>query len=140
VSRRLLASSICAAVLLLGAGASSASAFDLHVRFPAQQPHAGQSWPIKVHAERHGSGKPIHAAALYKFIFHGSVVATSYPSPNSPPCQGGARHRPWHFFGTYRDRLCFPQRAIGVPLTLRVVVRAGRLGTKHRDHDIVVRP
>ena len=140
MSRRLFASSICAAALLLGAGVSQASAFDLHVRFPSQQPHAGESWPIKVHAERHGSGRPVHGAALYKFLLNGNVVATSYPSPNSPPCRGGARHRPWHFVGTFRDRLCFPKRAVGIRLTLRVIVRAGPLGTRHRDHDIVVKP
>jgi hypothetical protein len=139
VSRRLLVPTICAA-LFLAFGASQASAFDLHVRFPKTQPHAGQAWPIKVHAERHGSGKPIHGAALYKFLLNGNPVATSYPSPNSPPCQGGARHRPWHFVGTFRDKLCFPKRSVGIQLTLRVIVKAGPLGTKHRDHNIVVKP
>ena len=137
---RFFVSALCASVLLLAAAPSQAAAWVLHVNFPSEQPKAGESWPIKVGAHRHSDGSPLHAAALYKFIFHGNVVATAYPSPNLPPCGGRERHKPYHFFGSFRDRLCFPKRAVGIPLTLRVVVRAGPLGTKHRDHDVIVRP
>lgn len=137
---RFVVSVLAAAVLLLAVAPSQASAWVLKVGFPSEQPRSGESWPINVGAHRHSDGRPIHAAALYKFIFHGEVVATAYPSPKSPPCAGRERQEPYHFYGAFRDRLCFPKRAIGIPLTLRVVVRAGPLGTKHRDHDVIVRP
>ena len=138
--RRLLASTLCAAGLLFAAAPSQAAAWVLHVNFPSSQPKAGESWPIKVTARRHSDGSPIHAAALYVFLFHGNKVATAYPSPNLPPCGGRERHKPYHFYGSFRDKLCFPKRSVGIPLTLRVVVRAGPLGTKHRDHDVTTQP
>ena len=138
--RRAIAAALCAAAFLLLAVPGQAAAWVLKVGFPDQQPRSGEVWPINVGAHRHSDGSPIHAAALYKFLFRGEVVATTYPSPHRAACGGREVHKPYHFFGHFRDRLCFPDRAVGIPLTLRVVVRAGPLGTKHRDHDVVVRP
>jgi hypothetical protein len=138
---RFLAAGFCAALLLLLAAPGQAAAWVLKVGFPNEQPQSGQPWPVSIGAHRHSNGSPIHAAALYKFLFRGEVVATAYPSPHTSACGGEPRNgHPYHFFGAFRDRLCFPDRAVGIPLTLRVVVRAGPLGTKHKDHDVIVRP
>jgi hypothetical protein len=138
---RILVAALCAAALLLVAVPSQAAAWVLKVGFPDSQPRSGEPWPINVGAHRHSDGSPIHAAALYKFLFRGEVVATAYPTPHRSACGGEPRQgHPYHFYGHFRDRLCFPDRAVGIPLTLRVVVRAGPLGSKHRDHDVLVRP
>ncbi|MFN8160842.1 MAG: hypothetical protein U0R52_07355 [Solirubrobacterales bacterium] len=131
---RIIIGAICTAALLVPA--TSASAFTVHLKAPGHHPKAGKPWKITVSAKRK-NGRKVHAAALYKFLFNGSVVGTSYPSPNNP-CSDRSRQRPYRFFGSYTDRLCFPSRSVGIPLTLRVVVRAGPLGTKHVDYDIKV--
>jgi hypothetical protein len=131
---RFLIGAVCAAAMLFFA--APAAGFVVHLRAPNHHPKVGEPWRIKVSA-RTNSGRDIHAAALYKFIYNGSVVSTQYPSPHSGP-QGPERHRPYHFFGSFIDRLYFPKRAVGIPLRFRVVVRAGPLGTKHVDYGISV--
>ena len=88
--------------------------FVVHLGAPGHHPKVGEPWRIKVSAQTR-SGRDIHAAALYKFLYNGQVVSTQYPSPHSGP-KGPERHRPYRFFGSFIDRLYFPERAVGIPL------------------------
>ena len=67
---------------------------------------------------------------------NGQVVSTQYPSPGRAP---GTAHRPYTFRGSYRDPLTFPRRSVGIPLTLRVVVKVAGKGTIKLDKRIRVR-
>jgi len=61
-------------------------------------------------------GKPASGAtAYYQFLYAGSVVSTQYVSNN--------KH--FTFRGSFRDNLVFPGSAVGEPLTLRIIVKAG---------------
>ena len=61
-------------------------------------------------------GKPASGAtAYYEFLYSGTVVSTQYVRYN--------KH--FTFKGSFKDNLVFPGSAVGEPLTLRVIVRAG---------------
>jgi hypothetical protein len=136
--RRPLAVALCAALLSIIALPSQADAFSAHLRTPGHHPKVNQPWRIKVTA-RSRSGKALHAKATYKFLFHGHVVRTRYPSPHNKGCPNtGERHNPWRFKGSYRDTICWPKRSVGVPLKFRVVVRAHHK-TKHLDYRVRVK-
>ena len=124
---------LCAVGLFSVAVPAQAGAWGVHLDAPTHHPHAGKRWKFKVTAHR-GSGKPLHASAYYKFLYNGQVVATRYPSPH-----GGHRHKPWHFYGHYRDFNRWPKRAIGYKITFRVVVHVKHHGRKHVDYRIRVR-
>lgn len=130
---RLLAA-LSAAALLVPASSAEAARFVVHFRAAGHHPEVGKLWRITVTAKRRRSHRPIHAAAFYQFVAGGSVVSTQYPAP-----RGGHATRPYRFFGRFSDTLKFPARSLGQPLTFRVVVRAGRLGTAHVDYRIRVR-
>jgi hypothetical protein len=126
--RRALALALCTALLV--ASAAPAEAFVAHLRAPTHHPKAGKAWRIKVTA-RTRSGRALRAKASYKFLYHGQVVATRYPSPNNRRCpNSGERHKPWRFKGSYRDTICWPRRSVGVRLKFRVVIRA----QNHKQH------
>ncbi|MGO9898720.1 MAG: hypothetical protein ACLP0J_03260 [Solirubrobacteraceae bacterium] len=74
-------------------------------------------WPNKALA--FGSG-----SVRYEYLYDGSVVS----------------HQPGHSFsgGVYRDTLDFPRKAVGYPLTLRVVVTT-RYGTDDLDWAVTTR-
>jgi len=122
---------LSAAALLIPAASAQAAGFVVHLKAPGHHPKVGKPWKITVTATRKGSGKPVHAAAFYQFLARGSVVSTQYPAPH-----GGRATKPYHFFGKYTDALKFPKRSVGQPLTFRVVVRAGPLGTRHVDYKV----
>lgn len=137
---RLLGLLTAAALLVPAASASgsapasaSAAGFVVRLKAPTHHPKVGKRWRITVTAKRKGSNKPVHAAAFYQFLYGGSVVSKQYPAPH-----GGKANKPYHFYGHFSDTLKFPQRSVGQPLTFRVVVRAGRLGTAHADYNIRV--
>jgi hypothetical protein len=124
------------AVALLGAvPAAEAAPFVAKLKTPSAQPRADRQWTITVTA-RSRSGKALRATAFYQFLFQGRVVSTQYPSPGKPP---GTAHKPYAFLGRYRDGLLFPPRAVGIPLTLRVVVRVRGMGSSKLDKRIRVR-
>jgi hypothetical protein len=119
--------------------ASSAQAFTASLQAPTHHPQAGKHWPIKVGAHQHG--KAIHASAFYQFLFSGNVVQSCTPIPNKPggkKCNDGKSAKPWHFNGSFRDVVVWPKRAIGYPLTFRVVIHARHGGTKHVDYPVRV--
>jgi hypothetical protein len=127
---------LCAALFLTTA--VPAEAFVAHLRAPTHHPHVNKPWRIKVTA-RTRSGRAIHAKASYKFVFHGRVVRTRYPSPHNHGCPNrGERHKPWRFKGSYKDTICWPRRSVGIPLKFRVVVKAGH-HKKNLDYRVRVK-
>ena len=125
---RIVAVVLCAAALLVPAATAQAG-FSLHLRAPGHHPKAGEKWPIRVSAKKRGN--PIHAKAVYKFLYQGQVVATRSPYPHS--------RRPYPFFGHFRDVVRWPKRAVGIPLKFRVVVKSHRYGKEHVDYRVRVR-
>jgi hypothetical protein len=118
------------------AAPASAASFRMTLKTPKSQPRAGKYWHITVGA-RTGSGKKLHATAWYQFVFNGQVVSTQYPDPKTH--EVGRRKTPWPFYGSYSDDLIFPARSVGIPLTVRVVVKVKGRGTQHRDRKVRVR-
>ena len=130
---RLLGFAIAVALLLVPTASAQAAGFTVDLQAPTHHPKVGKDWKITVTAKRKGTGKPVHGAAFYEFVFGGAVVSTQYPAPH-----GGPAKAPYHFIGSFTDTLTFPKRSVGQPLTFRVVVRAGPLGTAHADYPIRV--
>jgi hypothetical protein len=129
--------------LLVPASAADAASFVAHLKAPTHSPKAGKRWPIKVTATTR-SGKGVRASAYYQFVYNGSVVRKTYPTPSARPgrCPGhrGCRTSPYPFRGSFRDpSIVWPKRAVGFPLTFRVVVDAGRRGTKKLDYRVRVK-
>jgi len=90
-------------------------------------PRAGHRWRIRITA-RTTAGHSLSASIFYQFLFGGQIVACrSVTSPGKP-----------HFRGTFRDVIKWPKRSVGVPLTLRAVVRT-RKGVRNLDYSIKVR-
>lgn len=62
------------------------------------------------------NGKPAaNATAYYQFLYGGMVVGTGYVRNN----------KNFKFTGHFRDNLVFPPSAVGQPLTVRIIVKAG---------------
>jgi len=134
--RRALVLALSTALLLVAA--APAEAFVAHLRAPTHHPRAGNEWRIKVTA-RTRSGRGVHAKATYKFIYHGQVVATRYPSPRNRGCPNrDERHRPYSFTGSYKDTICWPKRSVGFRLKFRVLLKAGH-HKKHLDYWVRVK-
>jgi hypothetical protein len=90
-------------------------------------PRARHRWPIRITA-RTTSGHALSGSVFYQFLFGGQIVACrSVSAPGKP-----------HFRGTFRDVIRWPRRSVGVPLTLRAVVRT-RKGMRNLDYAIEVR-
>jgi hypothetical protein len=84
-------------------------------------------WPIKVTA-RKGSRKISGGKVFYQFLFSGRVVACRTVK---------APYKPRFHNGVFRDRIEWPERSIGLPLTFRVVVRT-KYGVRNLDYKVVV--
>jgi hypothetical protein len=90
-------------------------------------PRAGHRWPVRITA-RTSSGHALSGTVFYQFLFGGQIVACrSVTAPGKP-----------HFRGTFRDVIRWPRRSIGVPLTLRAVLRTSK-GLRNLDYAIKVR-
>jgi hypothetical protein len=125
---------VCAAALGLPAAPAPAAQFVAHLHAPNHHPKAGtKTWRITVTA-RTASGRALHAKATYKFLFRGRVVSTQYPNPGH--VKGGKR--PYAFTGRYRDTILWPRRAVGFPLTFRVVVVVPGKGHVNLDWKVLV--
>jgi hypothetical protein len=139
--RRVTAGAIAA--LLLSASGAQAAPFAATLKATTHHPKAGKFWPITVTA-RSSSGKALHATATYQFVLNGSVVATRYPSPKADPrskCSqdGTCRKTPYPFRGRMHDpTFTWPARAVGVDLTLRVVVVVKGKGRVNLDYAVRV--
>jgi hypothetical protein len=131
--RRSLLIALVLGALLAPAASAAAAPFRATLKAPDHRPHADRDWWITVTAKSN-SGRPLHATAVYQYLYQGQIVATRYPSPHLPD-----RHTPWPFFGRFSDPLLWPRRSIGIPLTFRVVVRVKGLGTVNLDWAVRVR-
>jgi hypothetical protein len=103
---------------------SPAAARQISVRLttPPSEPEAGRLWPITVTA-RGSTGAQVSGTVSYAFLFGGAVVARR---PGGP-MRGGIFH----------DKLEFPARALGYPLTLEVIVQAaGQRGSTSRSVSV----
>jgi len=145
---RLLITLLACSVLVPAADASAAG-FKVTLRAPNHSPKAckyfpgknasrcaSKIWRLTVTA-RTSSGKALHASAYYQFLYNGQKVSTQYPSPRSP--YSNTAHTPWPFTGQFTDRIIWPERSVGFPLTLRVVVSVRGMGTEHADWTVKVR-
>lgn len=131
MAKRVLVCVACVAALLIAAAPADAGSFVLRLKAPGHHPHAGKKWPIKVSAKSH-SGRPLHAKAIYRFVYQGQVVRTTSP-------YGKHSQKPYPFRGHYRDVVRWPKRSVGFPLKFRVVVKARHHGKKHVDYRVRVR-
>jgi hypothetical protein len=119
----------------VAAAPAGAATFRATLHAPNHTPKAGtKTWIIRVTATT-PSGKPLRATAVYQFFFRGRKVSTQYPNPFKPT---GSGHHPWAFTGSYRDQILWPKRAVGFPLTFRVVVKVAGRGTKNLDWKVTV--
>lgn len=84
-------------------------------------------WPIKVTA-RKGSRRISGGKVFYQFLFSGRVVACRTVK---------APYRPRLRNGVFRDRIEWPERSIGLPLTFRVVIET-KYGVRNLDYAVVV--
>ena len=91
---------------------ASAAAFSARLHAPNHRPTANKRWYITVDVT-HGRSK-LSGSVRYQFVYNGTVVG----------------HYPGHKFkhGVFHDWLLFPKRAVGITLSLRVVVST-RYGT-----------
>jgi hypothetical protein len=134
---------VLAAAFLVPAAPAAAAPCVAKLSAPGHHPKAGALWPITVTC-RTRSGKAVRATATYQFVYNGQVVATRYPSPNADPnskCskEGTCRHSPYPFKGRMRDgTFSWPRRAVGFPLTLRVVVRVKGKGSVNLNYAVKV--
>lgn len=125
----------CAAAVLIPAAPASAASFVARLRAPDHRPKAGaRDWAITVTAKSR-SGRALRAVAVYQFLYNGQKVSTQYPNPGHP--RGG--RRPYRFTGRYRDTILWPPRAVGYPLTFRVVVSVPGQGRVNLDWAVRVR-
>jgi hypothetical protein len=138
-----LLTALAVALLAPAAPAAARPCGQAKLTAPTHHPKAGKLWPVTV-ACRTRSGKAIRATATYQFLYTGQVVHTAYPSPNANPksaCSkaGTCRHSPYPFRGRMRDgTFVWPRRAVGFPLTLRVVIRVRGKGSMHLDYAVKV--
>jgi hypothetical protein len=86
-------------------------------------PNCKQKWPVTVTARY--NGRPAHATAFYQFLYGGQVVSTQYPFSGT---SRNPQNRIWSFYGSFTDNGFGPfgALAVGHPLTVRAVVKAGR--------------
>jgi hypothetical protein len=86
-------------------------------------------WPIRVTASH--AGRPIGGGHVsYQFLFNGRIVACRTVL---------APYKPRFSHGVFRDRIEWPERAIGIPLTFRVVVTT-RFGVRNLNYAVTVQP
>lgn len=125
-SPAIVAVAVALAVAGCGGGKAKPKApaqpFDLSVQTGGPNPRVGKDWPVTLTVTR--AGRPLSGKVTYEFVFGGSVVGKRGPYP----LRGGH----------YHDTPTFPTRAIGIPLTFRLVVST-RYGTRNVDRQVTVR-
>ena len=87
---------------------ASAGAVTASMHGSTHQPRVGPLWPVSFIVTT--AGRPAPASLEYEFLLAGQVVA----------------HRShYRFAGRFHDTIEWPAAAVGYPLTLRAVIRAG---------------
>jgi Ni/Co efflux regulator RcnB len=87
-------------------------------------PKAGKAWSYEVLAAD-SSGHPLAGSTVTEFVFGGSVVGKETPATHT--LKNGLLH----------DNITYPSRAIGIPLTFRIVLRT-HLGSVTLDWSVKV--
>jgi hypothetical protein len=130
--RILLALSIAvAAGGALTAPAVAACPWTAKLSAPTHSPKVGKPWKIRVTT----SLANVRSSAYYAFLFKGKQVSRQEINPDT----FATGHALYHFRGGFRDpTIVWPKRALGIPLTFRVVIK-NRCGTKNLDYDVKVR-
>ncbi len=82
-------------------------------------PRANRKWPVRVTAT--WNGRSVRAGAYYQFLYNGQQVSKQAVCGTGI---AGCNNWGFKFTGSYRDTLVFPNRAVGFPLVVRVVVSA----------------
>lgn len=123
-SRKLAVIALATAALAAAAGSAAAGSattvkgssgpLTATIEPGTHHPVINSKWPLSVTATL--SGKPAHATSLYLFMLGFSVVSTQHPYSKNP----------YRFTGHYNDTFTWPAESLGEPLTLRVVISAGR--------------
>jgi hypothetical protein len=106
-------------LLQLGLAAGVAAIGPLHATLtaPGHTPKTNTQWNYAVRATR--DGKPVAARLTAQIVD---------PIGGRHPVTFGSTTKPitnWAFRGTFRDYIIWPASTRGVPLTLKLVVRAG---------------
>lgn len=104
---------------------TSAQALVVTLSTPRTEPVAGGFWPITVHAHT-ASGAPASGTVSYAFLFGGAVVAQ----------RPGGHMRG----GVFHDRLEFPAKAVGYPLTVQTTVRSAGGVSGSTKRSVTVHP
>ena len=107
---RLSASLIAAALtvgLMIPASASAAAPFKAKLHAPNHSPVIGKLWPITITVTR-GNVK-LSGSVRYQFLFNGQLEST----------QPGKSFKN----GLYKDGLMFPAQSLGIPLTLKIIIK-----------------
>jgi hypothetical protein len=105
------------AKLTLGGSLLVAAAVQVTLTAPGHTPMINTRWRYVVHATQ--GGKPVAARLTAQIVD---------PIGGSHPVTFGNGAKPitnWPFKGTFRDFVIWPTSSRGVPLKLRIVVRAG---------------
>jgi hypothetical protein len=113
----LVAGALLACAQLASAGTVVGTSGPLRATLHAgtHHPNYKQKWPISYTASL--NGRPATAHVFYEFLYKGSVVSKQYVTHN----------KVFKFHGHYTDKTFgpFTSKAIGFPLTVRVVISAG---------------
>ncbi|HVW18618.1 MAG TPA: hypothetical protein VHB30_10255 [Solirubrobacteraceae bacterium] len=88
--------------------ADRACTLSASIKAANHSPHADKHFYVTVTTKP--STTTVHAK--YQFLFNGNVVSTQYVQND----------KNFHFRGRFRDGLLFPPHAIGIALTVRVVL------------------
>ncbi|HWF25328.1 MAG TPA: hypothetical protein VG275_07775 [Solirubrobacteraceae bacterium] len=117
-----LVAPVVAALALAVPATASAAGFTAHFYAPNHTPIANQYWHVTTTATHNGT--KLSGSVRYQFLFGGTVVSS----------------RPGGSFkdGVFHDKLRFPNKSVGISLTLRVVVKT-KYGTDHINWAVKVR-
>lgn len=117
--RRAAAFALPLVVALALPASALAARFKLTPHIANHTPIVNKKWPITVDVTK-GKAK-LSGSVRYEFLFDGTVVS----------------HQPGHKFtnGVYRDKMLFPAKSLGEPLTLRILVTT-KYGTEHIDWKV----
>jgi len=111
-------------------GSASACSYSARLHATTHHPKAGAKWPIRVTLST-----KVRTSAYYAFLFKGRQVSKQEINPHST--KPGTK-RFYFSGGGFRDPLIvWPRRAVGFPLTFRVVLH-NKCGTKHLDYVVTV--
>lgn len=104
-------------------GTALAAGFKIKPHILNHTPTINRKWPVRLTVTR--GRTRLSGTVKYEFLFDGTVVS----------------HQAGHKFthGTYTDTMIFPPKALGEPLTLRILVTVPKYGTEHLDWKVTAK-